>query len=94
MSSNERQSRPNITDPTHPADDPAQMARWLAARGRPQADAILDAIVERRLAWAKANPPAAHPPGRGACAEDEPCEECARAYSEPDARDIEEDETA
>lgn len=38
--------------------------------------------------------PPGHPTGRGACDPEEgPCSGCAAAYAEPDARDIEEDET-
>ncbi len=42
--------------------------------------------IRERVAQASAH----HPPGRGACPEDEPCEECAAAYSEADPRDNEE----
>ena len=38
--------------------------------------------------------PPGHPTGRGACdPEEAPCSGCAAAYADPDARDIDEDET-
>ena len=92
MSSNDR-PRPNVTDYSHPADDPAQieaMRMALALHDVPVARLIAGDVVDARRAWERA-----HPAGTGACDPDEPacCDECARAYAEDeDERDNEESE--
>ena len=90
MSSNDR---PNVTDYSHPADDPAQieaMRMALALRDMPVARLIAGDVTDARRAWERR-----HPAGTGACDPDEPacCDECAAAYAEPDARDDESEET-
>jgi hypothetical protein len=89
MSTNDRV----ISGYDHPADDPAQIAALRLAVGlgdRPVAHSIGRDVLAARIAWERAQ----HPTGRGACdPEEAPCSGCAAAYSEPDARDIEEDET-
>ncbi len=84
---------PTITALNHPADDPAQIAALRLAVGlgdRGVAHSIGRDVLAARIAWERAQ----HPTGRGACdPEEAPCSGCAAAYAEPDARDIEEDET-
>lgn len=83
---------------------PCKIAATMTPERRTRMDALVSALGVEVARQEKAEAidtegvevaslalPAAHPSGRGACPEDEPCAECARVYSEPDAEPVGDD---